>query len=78
MESKDLLIEAYSHITRIVHQAADGLAQEQLSYRPEEGLELDLVAGVAPDSNPGQPPEQRGPTRRGVADRGLGRSIWNG
>ncbi|HIF71337.1 MAG TPA: DUF664 domain-containing protein [Dehalococcoidia bacterium] len=37
MESKDLLIEAYSHITRIVHQAADGLSQEQLSYRPEEG-----------------------------------------
>ncbi len=37
MESKDLLIEAYSHITRIVHQAADDLSQEQLAYRPEEG-----------------------------------------
>lgn len=37
MESSDLLIEAYSHINRIVHQAADGLSQEQLAYRPEEG-----------------------------------------
>ena len=37
MESSDLLVEAYSHITRIVHQAADGLSQEQLAYRPEEG-----------------------------------------
>jgi uncharacterized damage-inducible protein DinB len=37
MESKDLLLEAYSHITRIVHQAADDLSQEQLAYRPEEG-----------------------------------------
>jgi hypothetical protein len=37
MESKDLLIEAYSHITRIVHQAVDDLSQDQLAYRPEEG-----------------------------------------
>jgi uncharacterized damage-inducible protein DinB len=37
MESKDLLVEAYSHITRIVHQAADDLSQEQLAYRPEDG-----------------------------------------
>ncbi|MDG0867425.1 mycothiol transferase [Candidatus Lucifugimonas marina] len=37
MESSDLLVEAYSHITRIVHQAADDLSQEQLAYRPEEG-----------------------------------------
>jgi hypothetical protein len=37
MESKDLLIEAYSHINRIVHQAADDLSIEQLAYRPEEG-----------------------------------------
>lgn len=37
MESNDLLVEAYSHINRIVHQAADDLTQEQLAYRPEEG-----------------------------------------
>lgn len=37
MESSELLIEAYSHITRIVHQAADDLSQEHLAYRPEEG-----------------------------------------
>lgn len=37
MESKELLIDAYSHIRRIVHQAADGLSQEQLAYRPEPG-----------------------------------------
>ncbi len=37
MESKELLFDAYSHITRVVHQAADGLSQEQLAYRPEEG-----------------------------------------
>jgi hypothetical protein len=37
MESSELLVEAYSHITRIVHQAADGLSQEQLAYRPEDG-----------------------------------------
>lgn len=37
MESKELLIDAYSHIRRIVHQAADGLSLEQLAYRPEEG-----------------------------------------
>ncbi|NQW21418.1 MAG: DUF664 domain-containing protein [Chloroflexi bacterium] len=37
MESSELLVEAYSHITRIVHQAADGLSQEQLAYRPEVG-----------------------------------------
>jgi uncharacterized damage-inducible protein DinB len=37
MESSDLLVEAYSHFTRIVHQAADDLSQEQLAYRPEEG-----------------------------------------
>lgn len=37
MESKELLSDAYSHIRRIVHQAADGLTQEQLAYRPEEG-----------------------------------------
>jgi uncharacterized damage-inducible protein DinB len=37
MESSDLLVEAYSHITRIVHQAADDLSQDQLAYRPEEG-----------------------------------------
>ncbi len=37
MESKELLFDAYSHIRRIVHQAADGLSQEQLAYRPEEG-----------------------------------------
>jgi len=37
MESQDLLKDAYSHINRIVHQAADGLAEKQLTYRPEEG-----------------------------------------
>ena len=37
MESKELLFDAYSHIRRIVHQAADGLTQEQLAYRPDEG-----------------------------------------
>ena len=37
MESKELLFDAYSHIRRIVHQAADGLSLEQLAYRPEEG-----------------------------------------
>jgi uncharacterized damage-inducible protein DinB len=37
MESSELLIEAYSHINRIVHQAADELSQEQLAYRPEQG-----------------------------------------
>ena len=37
MESKELLIEAYTHINRIVHQAVDDLSQEQLAYRPEEG-----------------------------------------
>jgi uncharacterized damage-inducible protein DinB len=37
MESNELLIEAYSHITRIVHEAVDGLSQDQLAYRPEEG-----------------------------------------
>ena len=37
MESKELLFDAYSHIRRIVHQAADGLSREQLAYRPEEG-----------------------------------------
>jgi len=36
-ESKELLLDAYTHITRIVHQAADGLTQGQLAYRPEEG-----------------------------------------
>lgn len=37
MESSDLLIEAYTHINRIVHQAIDDLSQDQLAYRPEEG-----------------------------------------
>ena len=37
MESKELLIEAYTHINRIVHQAVDDLSQEQLAYRPEDG-----------------------------------------
>ena len=37
METKELLLDAYSHIRRIVHQAADGLSVEQLAYRPEEG-----------------------------------------
>ena len=37
MESNDLLVEAYSHINRIVHQATDDLTQEQLAYRPESG-----------------------------------------
>jgi uncharacterized damage-inducible protein DinB len=37
MESNELLIQAYSHITRVVHQAADDLSQGQLAYRPEEG-----------------------------------------
>ena len=37
MESNDLLVEAYSHINRIVHQATDDLTQEQLAYRPEPG-----------------------------------------
>ena len=37
MESKDLLLEAYSQITRIVHQAADDLTQEQIAYRSENG-----------------------------------------
>ena len=37
MESSDLLVEAYTHINRIVHQAADGLSQDQLAYRPEPG-----------------------------------------
>ena len=37
MESKELLFDAYSHITRTVHQAADDMSQEQLAYRPEEG-----------------------------------------
>ena len=37
MESKELLVDAYSHIRRIVHQAADGLSKAQLVYRPEEG-----------------------------------------
>ena len=37
MESNDLLVEAYSHINRIVHQATDDLTQEQLAYRPEAG-----------------------------------------
>ena len=37
MESSELLVQAYSHITRVVHQAADDLSQDQLAYRPEEG-----------------------------------------
>jgi len=37
MESSDLLVEAYSHISRIVHQATDDLTQDQLAYRPELG-----------------------------------------
>ena len=37
MESRDLLKDAYSHINRIVHQAVDGLSEEQLCYRPEDG-----------------------------------------
>ena len=37
MESRELLLDAYLHIRRIVHQAADGLSREQLAYRPEEG-----------------------------------------
>ncbi|MDA0595568.1 MAG: DUF664 domain-containing protein [Chloroflexi bacterium] len=37
MESNDLLVEACSHINRIVHQATDDLTQEQLAYRPEPG-----------------------------------------
>ena len=37
MESADLLIDAYGHIKRIVHQAVDGLDTAQLAWRPEEG-----------------------------------------
>ena len=37
MESNDLLVEAYSHINRIVHQATDDLTQDQLAYQPELG-----------------------------------------
>jgi len=37
MESSELLVQAYSHITRVVHQAADDLSQDQLAYRPEDG-----------------------------------------
>jgi len=37
MESSELLVQAYSHISRVVHQAADNLSQDQLTYRPEEG-----------------------------------------
>jgi uncharacterized damage-inducible protein DinB len=37
MESSELLVQAYSHVTRVVHQAADDLSQDQLAYRPEEG-----------------------------------------
>ena len=36
-ESRDLLKDAYSHINRIVHQSADGLSIDQLTYRPEDG-----------------------------------------
>jgi len=37
MESKDLQLAAYSHITRTVHQEADDLTQERLAYRSENG-----------------------------------------
>ncbi|MCH7738628.1 MAG: DinB family protein [Chloroflexi bacterium] len=35
MESRDVLIDAYTRIQELAHTAADGLAVEGLTYRPE-------------------------------------------
>ncbi|MCH7594887.1 MAG: DUF664 domain-containing protein [Chloroflexi bacterium] len=37
MEGNEILIDAYTRIQELVHRSADGLTQEQLAYRPEEG-----------------------------------------
>ena len=37
MEAGEILVDAYTRIQELVHRSADGLTQEQLAYRPEEG-----------------------------------------
>lgn len=37
MEASEILIDAYTRIQELVHRSAEGLTQEQLAYRPEEG-----------------------------------------
>lgn len=37
LEASEILIDAYTRIQELVHRSADGLTQEQLAYRPEEG-----------------------------------------
>lgn len=37
MEASEILIDAYTRIQELVHRSADGLTQDQLAYRPEEG-----------------------------------------
>ena len=37
MEAGEILIDAYTRIQELVHRSAEGLSQEQLAYRPEEG-----------------------------------------
>ncbi|MBT3941557.1 MAG: DUF664 domain-containing protein [Chloroflexi bacterium] len=37
MEANEILIDAYTRIQELVHRSAEGLTQDQLAYRPEEG-----------------------------------------
>ena len=37
MEANEILIDAYTRIQELVHRSAEGLTQEQLVYRQEEG-----------------------------------------
>ena len=37
METRDLLADAFSRITKLVRVAADGLAEEELAWRPDPG-----------------------------------------
>ena len=37
LEASEILIDAYTRIQELVHRSTEGLTQEQLTYRPEEG-----------------------------------------
>ena len=55
MTSADLLMDAFGRIRELVHEVVADLTPEQLAFRAGRRCELDRVAGVAPDPNPGRP-----------------------
>ncbi|CAM5597200.1 DinB family protein [Streptomyces tanashiensis] len=65
MNSAGLLVDSFGRIREVVHEAVEGLTDEELAVRIDPDANSVAWLGLAPHPHPGRPP--RGRVRRGAA-----------